>query len=68
VRVRADAVDLGVQLLEARVLVGQIAELRGAHEREVCRIEEENRPLPLEGLVGHGLERALVVNLGFELG
>ena len=69
--VDARAEDLGAQLLELLVALGEALDLRGAHEGEVERIEEEDHPLAavvaelhvdelavddaLEGEVGCGL-------------
>ncbi len=45
-------VDLDAQLLEVGVVVGKVAELGGADEREVCRVEEDHGPLAPEVGVG----------------
>ncbi len=48
------AVDLDAQLLELGVVVGQVLELGRAHEGEVGRVEEHDRPLALALQVGVG--------------
>ena len=50
-RVGRDAVDLHAELLEFRVVVGEVAELGRADEGEVGGVEHEHGPLALEVLV-----------------
>ena len=45
---------------------GEVFELSRAHEGEVGRVEEEDRPLALQVGVGDGDELAVVVGLGLE--
>src|SRR5690606_25913799 len=60
VRIGGDAVNLDAQLLELLVLVREILELRGTHEGEVGGVEDHDRPLALEGLIGNVHELAVV--------
>src|SRR5690606_8749322 len=66
VRVGRDGEDLDAELLQLLVVVREVAELRRADEREVCGVEEEDRPLALDVLVGHGHEGAVLESLGLE--
>ena len=61
-----DAVDLDAQLLERRIVVGEVAELGRADEGEVRGIEHHHGPLALEVLVRHRHELAVVVGGGLE--
>ena len=46
-RVRADAQNLGADLLELLVIVGGLRQFRGANEGEVRGVEQQNHPLAL---------------------
>ena len=60
VGVGRDRVDLDAQALELGVAVSQVAQLGGADEGEVGRIEEHDGPLALEVGVAHLDELAVV--------
>ncbi len=62
VRVGGDREHLDAELLQLVVVVGQIAQLGGAHEGEVARVEEEDGPLA--GHVGLGDVDELTVPVG----
>src|SRR5690606_12206413 len=59
-------VDLDTETLELGVVVGQVTELGRAHEGEVGRVEEHDRPLAAEVLVGDLDELAVVEGRGLE--
>lgn len=54
VRIAGDGVDFTACILEVLVLVLQILKLGGAHEGEICGVEEENAPLTAQVLLGDG--------------
>jgi hypothetical protein len=66
VRVGGDRVDLDPEALELLVVVGQVAQLGGADEGEVGRVEEHDRPRPLQVGVGDVDELAVVEGGGGE--
>ena len=68
VRVGGAGNDLAAELLEFSGLVGELADLSGAHEGEVKRIEEEQHVLALELLEADLLELVLPPGLGLEGG
>ncbi len=53
--------DLDAEALQLLVVIGEVTELRRADEGEVGRVEEEDRPLALDVLVGHVDECAVLV-------
>ena len=67
VRIGGNRVDLATDLLELRVVVLQVLELRRADEGEVGRVEEQNVPLAEQVFLGDGLELAVDERLGGEL-
>ena len=60
VGVGGHGVDLDTELLELRVVVGEVAQLGGAHEGEVGGVEEHDRPLAVQVGVTDVDELALV--------
>ncbi|MDH6595090.1 hypothetical protein M2165_004979 [Variovorax sp. TBS-050B] len=58
--------NLDAELLEFSVVVGEVAEFGGTHERKVGRVEHHDRPFALEALVADRHELAVVVRGGLE--
>ena len=67
-RVARHGVDLAIGGFELVVQGGQVLKLRGAHEREVGRVEKEDRPFAFEVFVRDRYEFAVVVGLNLEFG
>lgn len=66
VSVRRDGVDLNAQILELRVVIGQILQLGRADEGEILRVEEEDGLVTPQILVVHLDELAALIGVGFE--
>ena len=65
-RVGGDGVNLHAHLLEFGVVVGHVAQLGGAHEGEIGRVEEEHGPLAFDIGFGQLDELAVFVGAGLE--
>ena len=66
VRIRRNREHLDAQLFQLGVMIGEVAKLGRADEREVGGIEEEDRPFSRDVGVGDVDEFALLVGLRFE--
>ena len=66
VGIGGDGIDLSAYGNELVLDIGQVLQLRGAHESEVRGIEEEHAPLAEDILLGNGPEAVVDIGLSVE--
>mgnify|MGYP000469599900 CR=1 FL=1 len=66
--VARNRIDLASDGFEIFIFFSEILKLRGAHEREVGRVEEEHAPLAQHFSLGDGTESVVLVALYGEIG
>ena len=64
----AHRVHFNAHFLEVGIFIGHVAQLCGAHESEVGRVKEKNRPFSFKIILGHRFESVVMVGLSLKVG